>query len=414
MYSPTKEMISRYAEVAVKVGLKLQKGQELIINAPIEAVDLVRAVTKIAYNAGAKLVTTFYGDDTTALMRYTESDCSQLDYANGWLARGIAEAFGNGAARLAIIGDNPTLFKDVDPAHLSTAGKARGIAYKPLSKLITDSVSNWSIVAFPTQIWADQVFPGDLNALEKLWDNVLKACRCDSSVEDPIQNWEDHNERLHERSRKLNDSRFQAIRFVGDGTDLMVGLADNHVWEGGSAPTVDGRYYNANIPTEEVFTTPHSRKVDGFVKSTKPLLYRGTLIDGIRVRFEGGKAVEVTAEKGEQVFRDMINEDENACRLGEVALVPANSPISNTGILFQETLFDENASCHLAFGQSYSKCMIDTPNLTDEEREKSLKEWGANSSRIHTDWMIGSDKVTVMGVKDSKETILIENGEWVF
>lgn len=414
MYSPTKEMISRYAEVAVKVGLNLVPGQELIINAPIEAVELVREVTRIAYNAGAKLVTTFYGDDTTALMRYTESDCSQLDYANGWLARGIAEAFGNGAARLAIIGDNPTLFKDVDPAHLATAGKARGIAYKPLSKLITGSVSNWSIVAFPTEVWADQVFPGDEKALEKLWDVVLKSCRCDESVADPIENWNTHNSILHERSQKLNDTRFDAIRFVGAGTDLVVGLAENHVWEGGSAATVDGHFYNANIPTEEVFTTPHRSVVNGVVKSTKPLLYRGTLIDGITVEFKDGKAVSVSATQGEQVFKDMIEEDEHACRLGEVALVPANSPISNTGILFRETLFDENASCHLAFGQSYSKCMIDTPDLSADEREEQLLAWGANASRIHTDWMIGSKDVRVLGVKDGVESTLIENGVWVF
>ena len=413
MYNPNKELLERYARVAIEVGLKLRRGQELIISAPIEAVEFVRAATRIAYNNGAKLVTAFYGDDDTALMRYTESDNSQLDYANGWLAKGMAEAVSNGAARLAVLGNNPTLFKDVDPKDLAIAGKARGIAYKPLSKLTTGSVSNWSVVGYPTAAWAAQVFPGDENALEKLWDVVLKSCRCDAGVTDPIDAWNEHNKNLHVRSAKMNEHRFDALRFVGGGTDLTVGLADNHVWEGGAAPTVDGHLYNANIPTEEVFTTPHSRKVNGVAKSTKPLLYRGTLIDGIEVTFKDGAAVEVKAEKGEQVLRDMIAEDENACRLGEVALVPDNSPISNTGILFCETLFDENASCHLAFGQSYSKCMIDTPDLNEEERAAHLLEWGANSSRIHTDWMIGGKDVTVFGVSNGVELPIIQNGEWV-
>lgn len=413
MFQLESAQMEKYARVAIEVGLKLRPGQELVITAPIQAVDFVRHATRIAYQAGAKLVTTLYGDDSTALSLYQNASPDSLDYASGWIAEGLATAVANGAARLAVLGDNPTLFKDIDPALLARAGKARGLAYKRLSQLTTGSVSNWSIVAYPTSEWASQVFPGEENALEKLWEVVLKSCRCDNTVVDPVAAWDLHNGALHERSSKMNSSKFDSLHFVGAGTDLVVGLAENNVWEGGAAPTVDGHLYNANIPTEEVFTTPHSRKVNGVAKSTKPLLYRGTLISGIEVTFKDGAAIEVKAETGEQVLRDMIAEDENACRLGEVALVPDNSPISNTGILFCETLFDENASCHIAFGQSYSKCMIDTPEMSAEQRAQALEEWGANTSRIHTDWMIGSKDVAVYGIKNGLSTPIIIEGEWV-
>jgi len=401
--------LEKLGEVAVKVGLGLEKGQDLVITAPIAALPLVRFITKHAYMAGAGIVSAFYSDEETTLARYQHAPDASFDKASGWLYEGMAKAYENGAARLAIAGDNPMLLSGQDPAKVARANKANSIAYKPALEKIANFDINWNIVSYPNPSWARQVFP-DLPedaAVAKLAEAIFAASRV--NVADPVAAWAEHNANLRKRSTWLNGERFAALHFTGPGTDLTVGLADGHEWHGGASTAKNGITCNPNIPTEEVFTTPHALKVEGHVSSTKPLSHQGTLIDNIRVRFEGGRIVEAKASKGEEVLNKVLDTDKGARRLGEVALVPHSSPISASGILFYNTLFDENASCHIALGQCYSKCFLNGASLTPDE----IKAQGGNSSLIHIDWMIGSDKVDIDGIRpDGSKVPVMRKGEW--
>lgn len=401
--------LEKLAEVAVKVGLQLQKGQDLIMTSPVVALPLVRLITKQAYMAGAGLVTTFYTDEDTTLARYEHGPDESFDRASGWLYEGMAKAYANGAARLAIAGDNPMLLSSQDPGKVARANRANSAAYKPALEKISNFEINWNIVSYPNPSWAKLVFPNDPEpiAVAKLAKAIFSASRVD--VADPIAAWAEHNANLRKRSAWLNGHRFASLHFKGPGTDLTVGLGDGHEWMGGASVAKNGITCNPNIPTEEVFTTPHALRVEGHVSSTKPLSHQGTLIDNIQVRFEGGRIVEAKASRGAEVLNKVLDTDEGARRLGEVALVPHSSPISASGILFYNTLFDENASCHIALGQCYSKCFIDGATLTQDE----IKARGGNSSLIHIDWMIGSDKVDIDGIRaDGARVPVMRQGEW--
>jgi aminopeptidase len=401
--------LDKLAEVAVKVGLRLERGQELVITSPIAALPLVRLITKHAYIAGAALVSTFYSDEETTLARYLYAPEESFDRATDWLYDGMAKAYGKNAARLAISGDNPMMLAAQDPVKVARANKANSIAYKPALEKISNFDINWNIVSYPNPAWAKQMFPGDAEhvAVEKLANAIFTASRVD--VDDPIAAWAEHNANLARRSSWLNGERFSALHFTGPGTNLSVGLADGHEWHGGASTAKNGITCNPNIPTEEVFTTPHALRVEGHVSSTKPLSHQGTLIDNIQVRFEGGRIVEAKATKGEEVLKKVLDTDEGARRLGEVALVPHSSPISASGVLFYNTLFDENASCHIALGQCYSKCFLDGASLSQEQ----IKAQGGNSSLIHIDWMIGSGEVDIDGVRpDGAKVPVMRRGEW--
>jgi aminopeptidase len=401
--------LDKLAEVAIKVGLQLQKGQDLVITAPVAALPLVRRITRHAYIAGAGLVTSFYADEEATLARYENASDESFDRASDWLYNGMAQAFANGAARLAVAGDNPMLLSGQDPAKVARANRANSTAYKPALEKISNFDINWNIVSYPNPSWARLVFPNDPEpiAVAKLARAIFAASRVD--VEDPIAAWAEHNANLRIRSRWMNEQRFASLHFVGPGTDVTIGLADGHEWHGGASTAKNGVTCNPNIPTEEVFTTPHALRVDGYVSSTKPLSHGGTLIDNIRVKFEGGKIVEAKASRGEEVLNKLLDTDEGARRLGEVALVPHSSPISASGILFYNTLFDENASCHIALGQCYSKCFLDGASLSQQQ----IKAQGGNSSLIHIDWMIGSDKVDIDGLTpDGRRVPVMRKGEW--
>jgi aminopeptidase len=401
--------LEKLAEVAVKVGLDLQKGQDLVITAPLAAVPLVRFITKHAYLAGGGLVTAFYNDEATTLMRYAHAPDESFDRASGWLYEGMAKAYENGSARLAVSGDNPMLLANEDPAKVARANRALSTAYKPALEKISNFEINWNIVSFPNPSWAKQMFADDAEdvAVRKLADAIFAASRVD--VADPVAAWKTHNAELKRRSTWLNGQKFASLHFSGPGTDLTVGLADDHEWHGGATVSKNGVLCNPNIPTEEVFTTPHARRVEGFVSSTKPLSHQGTLIDNIQVRFEGGRIVEAKASKGEAVLKKVLETDEGASRLGEVALVPHSSPISASGLLFYNTLFDENAACHIALGQCYSKCFVDGASLSQEE----IAAKGGNSSLIHIDWMIGSGQIDIDGIKpDGSRVPVMRKGEW--
>ncbi|KLK91097.1 peptidase M29 [Microvirga vignae] len=403
-------LLDRLAEVAVRVGLGLKPGQEVIMTAPLDAVPLVRRITEHAYRAGATLVTTIFSDEEATLMRFRHGRDESFDAASAWLYEGMAAAYKNGAARLAIVGEDPSLLAKEDPEKVSRANRARSKAYMPALNLIAGFDTNWTIVSAATPSWAKTVFPNDPEdvAVAKLWSAIFSASRVDTP--DPIAAWERHNAGLQARTRLLNGKNYAALHFRGPGTDLRVGLADGHEWNGGSTKAKNGIVCNANIPTEEVFTTPHKDRVDGYVTSTKPLSYNGTLIQDIQVKFESGRIVEAKARTGEAVLNKVLDTDEGARRLGEVALVPFSSPISQSGLLFFNTLFDENASSHIALGQAYSKCIREGGSMSEEE----LASRGANKSLIHIDWMIGSDQVDVDGIThDGKAEPLMRGGEWV-
>jgi len=406
------QKLDRLAEVAVRIGLGLAEGQELVLTAPTDALPLVRLITAHAYKAGAKLVTTFLSDDATTLARYQYAPDASFDYAPQWLQDAIATAFRSGAARMAIAGANPALLAGQDPAKVSRANIAASKASKPAMELITRHEINWTIVAAATPAWAALVFPHDAPeaALSRLWDAIFASSRITSA--DPVAEWKEHGANLKRRVDLLNAKRFHALRFhTADGaTDLTVGLADQHLWAGGGTTAGNGIYCQPNIPTEECFTTPHKSRVDGHVAASKPLSHQGTLIEDIRCTFKDGRIVEATASKGQEAINKLISTDDGARRLGEVALVPHHSPIAQSGVLFWNTLFDENAASHIALGQAYSTCLIGGEKMTGEE----LAALGANESLIHVDWMIGGPTMSVDGLStDGSAEPLMRNGDWV-
>ncbi len=402
--------LDRLAEVAVRTGLGLAHGQQLLLTAPLDAVPLVRRITDHAYKAGASLVTTFLSDEATTLSRFRNAPDDAFDTAPAWLFEGMAQAYRDGAARLAIAGENPALLAGQDADRVARANRARSVAYRPAMELITSFDINWSIVCYASPSWAAQMFPEmpEDQAVAKLWDAIFAASRVDTP--DPVAAWAAHNAALHARTAFLNAKRYDALHFTGPGTDLRVGLADGHIWLGGSEPAKNGIVCNPNIPSEEVFTTPHLARVEGHVRSTKPLSYQGTLIQDIAVRFEQGRIVDATASTGADVLQKVLGTDEGARRLGEVALVPHSSPISASGLLFFNTLLDENAASHIALGQAYRTCLQGGTAASPEELERR----GANTSLIHIDWMIGSGAIDVDGIHPGgTQEPVMRNGEWV-
>jgi len=403
------DLLDRYAQLIVRSGVGVAPGQELLMTAPVDAIPLVRRIIEHAYKAGATLVTTLYGDDAATLARFKYAPDKSFDAASGWLFDGMANAFRAGAARLAIIGEDPALLSGQDPAKVTRANRARSRAYRPALELITSHAINWCVASAATPAWARSVFP-DLSAdaaLDRLWRAIFACSRADKA--DPVQAWVEHSRNLRQRTDFLNTRRYKALKYRGPGTDLVLGLVEGHIWKGGASTAKNGITCNPNIPSEEVFTMPHKDRVDGILSSTKPLSYQGTFIEGIKVRFEAGRIVESHADKGADIFATMIATDEGAARLGEVALVPHSSPISASGIVFNNTLFDENAASHIAVGQSYADTMANGGTVSAEERAAA----GANSSLIHVDWMIGSSGLNVDGVlSDGKTESLMRKGEW--
>ena len=401
--------LDKLAELSIKIGIALQPGQDLLISAPLEAAPLVRRLAIHAYRVGAGIVTPLYTDPQVILARYQNATEESFEKTTEWLFEGMADAFDNNTARLAIVGEDPLLLSGQDPENVSRANKAMSKASAPIRERITRFDVNWNIIAWPGMMWAKRIFPqmSDDDAQKALANAIFKASRVTNP--DPIKAWNEHNSDLRQRTDWLNKKNFSALHFYGEGTDLIVGLADEHEWMGGASLARNGIMCNPNIPSEEVFTTPHTLKVNGYVKSTKPLSYQGTLIEDIAVKFEDGVIIKASASKGEEVFFKLLDTDEGARRIGEVALVPHGSPISQTNLLFYNTLFDENAACHIALGQCYSKCFKNGGELSNEEVVKR----GGNTSMIHVDWMIGSNSMNIDGLNGAGHTIpVFRNGEW--
>ncbi len=400
--------IDKLAYLSIKRGVSLQKGQDLLITAPIESLELVRKICEYAYKEGANIVTPLFSDSDITLSRFKFAHDESFDKAPTWLYNGIGEAFDNNTARMAIVADDPALLAEMDTDKVSRANKANNIAYKPARERITEFKINWNIISWPGKAWAKRVFPNleENDAINKLGDAIFHASRV--STDDPILEWDNHNKNLRKKTDWLNSMNFKSLHYTGPGTSLEVGLADGHEWMGGASEAQNGIICNPNIPSEEVFTTPHAFKVNGSVCSTKPLSYQGTLIDNISVEFKEGKIINAKASKGENVLLKVLDSDDGSRRLGEVALVPNSSPISQLDITFFNTLFDENAASHIALGQCYTKC-FKNKNLNPEE----IKARGGNSSIIHIDWMIGSGKIDVLGEDQNGNMVpIFKQGEW--
>ncbi len=396
------QRLSSYAGLAVKVGLNLQPGQILGINALIEHAPFVRAITREAYAAGARYVDVLYSDQHVRRAHIELAGEDLLDYSPPWLVTRLRELGEVGGALCAIAGNpEPELFADLDGARV---GKARMHAVNEESLKLTDGLCNWTIVAYPNEGWARTVL-GEPD-VERLWEAVGQAVRLDQP--DPVAAWREHLDRLQQRADELNERRFTELRYRGPGTDLTIGLHPDGDWQA-ALDHSNGIEHVANMPTEEVFTTPDARRVEGTVRSTLPLQIQGNIVRGLEVRFAGGRAVEVRAETGEDVMRTHIATDDGASRLGEVALVDGQSAVGKTGLVFYDTLFDENASSHIAFGASIVQALPWAPDASSEERN----ERGVNQSSIHTDFMIGSNDLEVDGItKDGEAVPLLRNGDW--
>lgn len=403
------QYLERLADVAIGTGLNLQPGQQLVLTGSAETLPLLRRIAIAAYKAGASVVTPILSDEAITRARYMHGADNSFDAAPDWLFAGMGQAYEANAARLHVSSENPMALSDMDADKVGRASKANAIAYKPALEKISSFAINWSIISYPGRAWAQLVFPemSADDAQAALAKAIFAASRVD--CDDPVAAWDQHNIDLATRRDWLNDQRLDALHFKGSGTDLTVGLADGHLWSGGAAEAKNGITCNPNIPTEEVFTTPHAARVNGTARASKPLSHQGSLIENIEVHFENGRIVKASATRGEEVFQKLIETDEGASRLGEVALVPHASPISESGLLFYNTLYDENAACHIALGQCYKDCLVDADDISD----KDLKARGGNSSLIHVDWMIGGAETEITGITQNGERVpVFRGGNW--
>ena len=405
------QMLEKYAEVIVKIGLNLQPGQRLFIAAELNTAPLVRAVTAKAYQNGAPLVNVLWTDEELTKIRFEYAPRDSFEEYTTWISEGVLKDAKRGDAYLSITGVDPDLLKGYDPELVGAALKTRAKHFKPASEFISNGGVQWTVVCPPTPKWAAKVFP-ELSieaAEEKLWKTLFGLCRLDN--DDPVSVWRAHLADLQKRHKFMTEKQFTSLHFRGPGTDLKIGMPDNHIWKGGSGATVDGVDFTANIPTEEVFCMPHKYKVDGAVSATKPLNYFGNLIENFSLTFKEGKVVNFKAEKGADALRKMLESDETSSYLGEVALVPHFSPISESGLIFFNTLYDENAACHLALGSAYRDNIQGGTEMNADELEAA----GVNNSLIHVDFMIGSDQVDIDGIApDGNVLPLIRAGRWAF
>ncbi len=405
----SQELQEKYAELALKTGVNIQKGQALMINAPLEGVDFTKIVVRKAYELGAKDVHINWNDDELSLLKYENAPDEVIESFPEWrvkLQEGYAE---DGAAVLNIRSTNPDLLKDIDPVRVAKANKASAEALVNFRQYTMNDRIPWSIISIPSKDWAQKIFPDKSpeDAVESLWEAILKIVRVDQP--DPIAAWDEHNATLRKAHEVLNKKNYKKLIFKAPGTDLELELPDGHIWKGGSAVAETGATFNPNMPTEEVFSLPHKYGVNGTVASTKPLNYSGSLIDNFNLTFKDGQVVDFEAEVGEQVLKHLLESDEGARRLGEVALVPDESPVSQSGLIFYNTLFDENASCHIALGKAYPTNLEGGSSMSDEELDKH----GVNDSLVHVDFMIGSDQLDIDGVQqDGTTEPVFRNGTW--
>lgn len=407
-----KNLLKKYAMLAVNTGVNIKKDNILVITSPIETAEFARLIAKEAYNFGAKEVIVHYSDQQLTKIKLENSSLETISDYPSWMAEGYNYYARQGACFISIAASDPDGLKGVSVEKIGESQKARTTALKEYYDNSMSNKCRWCVLSVPTLSWAKKVFPNlsDEKALESLWDVIFKTVRVDTK--DPIKAWENHNAYLEEKIKFMNNNNFKSVHLKSsNGTDLNIELPEGHIWAGGSEEDVKGIPFNANMPTEEIFTLPKKTGVNGIVYSSKPLSYGGNLIDNFSITFKDGRAIDFTAETGYDILKQMLESDEGAKYLGEVAFVPYNSPISNSKLIFFNTLFDENAACHLAFGRAYESCVKNADKYSEEELEKM----GVNNSVIHVDFMIGTSDLEITGINKNGETIKIfSNGNWAF
>lgn len=403
--------LNKYAELIVKVGVNLQPGQRLAVIADLKTAPLVRLAAVHAYKLGCRLVDVIWDDEALTLNRFVYAPRDSFAEFPDWKARAITEYAQHGDALLSITSADPDLLAGQDPELIHTAQRTRAEKQRPFAELVSRSAMNWAIAGYAGPAWAAKVFP-NVEAHEResrLWAAMFDVCRIKHA--DPVAEWLTHIRNLDRRSAYLNAKRYAGLHYTGPGTDLTIGLADGHIWKAGATRSLTGIDFVANLPTEEVFTLPNAPHTRGHVTSTKPLSYLGALMEDFTLTFENGHVVNAVAERGEDILRKILATDEGATRLGEAALVAHRTPISQSGLLFHNTLYDENAACHLALGRGLRFTIQDGDSLSDED----FTARGGNLSNIHIDFMIGSGQIDIDGLHaDGSIEPVMRQGEWAF
>jgi aminopeptidase len=404
------DLLRKYARLSVSIGVNVQPDQILVIKSPVECANFTRMIVDEAYKIGAKEVVVHWNDEECAKFKYLNSPIEVFESYPDWMKESMLSYAKEGACFLSISASNPELLKDVDPKKIAAAQKSSSIATREFSERLMSNKNSWSIIALPTKGWATKVFPNlsEDEAINKLWENIFNIVRVDQ--ENPVKAWEYHKKNLIEKINYLNGKNFKSLHYTNSlGTDLNLELVDNHLWIGGAEYTPEGIEFIANMPTEEIFSMPKKTGVNGKVFSSKPLNYGGNLINNFSLTFKDGRVVDFEAKEGYESLKSLIETDEGSHFLGEVALVPFNSPISNSNIVFFNTLYDENASCHLALGKAYNLCIKDGVNKTTEE----VLALGGNDSLTHVDFMIGTSDLNITGFGfDGSKTPIFINGNW--
>ncbi|KUO77192.1 MAG: peptidase M29 [Desulfosporosinus sp. BRH_c37] len=404
-------LLTKYARLIVKTGLNLQPSQTLVITSPIECAPFTRLVAQMAYQEGARDVVIQWKDELFSKIRFLHAPEEVFEEFPEWQKEFYLSYVRQGAAFLSISASDPELMKDVNPERMNKAQKTSGTALKEYRERMMSNKNVWCVVSIPTASWAKKVFPhlSEEDSIDKLWEVILKTVRVDT--ENPVASWDEHKTNLKTKMDFLNSHTLKSLHYTNSlGTDLRIELPENHIWLGGSEFTPEGLEFIANMPTEEVFTLPSKTGVNGTVVSSMPLNYNGNLIEQFSLTFKDGMIVDYSAEKGYETLKTIIETDEGSHYLGEVALVPYDSPISNSNILFYNTLFDENASCHLAIGKAYPVCMKNCENMNQED----LTRLGVNESLVHVDFMIGTSDLEILGrTLEDKEIPVFKNGNFV-
>ncbi|MBD9893081.1 aminopeptidase [Enterococcus faecalis] len=404
------ENLKKYARLIAKTGVNVQDNHTVVLQISVDQAPLARLITEEAYRLGAAEVIVQWSDETiqreflahAATDRIENVPQYKIDQTDDWIAKG--------ASRISVVSSNPDALAGVDAQRVAAFQAANGKALVNLRKATQANKVSWTVVAAASEGWAAKVFPELATSEEQvdaLWNEIFKTTRI--YEENPVIAWDIHDKKLQEKAAELNEQQFTALHYTAPGTDLTIGLPKNHLWEGAGSYNARGEEFMANMPTEEVFTAPDSRRVDGYVSSTKPLSYAGTIISGMKFTFKDGKVVDFSAEQGEEALKNLLAIDEGAKHLGEVALVPDPSPISQSGLIFYNTLFDENASNHLAFGSAYAFNLQGGTEMSEEE----LAAAGLNRSQTHVDFMVGSDKMNIDGIKEDGTIVpVFRNGDW--
>lgn len=405
------EKLAQFAELAVKVGTNIQQGQTLLINTTVDTIEFTRLVVKEAYKAGAARVTVNYSDDVVARQLFENASVEEFEKFPRWITEQRDELIERGGALLWIDAADPDLMAGIPVEKISANQKASGKALENYRDAVMNDKIAWSIIAIPSKKWAAKVFPElpEEEQVPAMWEAIFKTVRIGEGS--AVENWQAHLKNLHARGDLMNEKHFAKLHYTAPGTDLIVGLPDKHIWATGSSKTPQGTEFVANMPTEEVFTLPSKYDVNGYVSSTKPLVYQGNIIDNFKLTFENGVIVKAEAQQGEELLNELIKTDEGSKYIGEIALVPHESPISASGLLYYNTLFDENASNHIAIGAAYPTCYEGGSELSEEEMDKA----GINVSITHEDFMVGSAEMDIDGIHaDGTVEAVFRKGAWAF